>query len=180
MPKQPFNRNQKGKPSEREYRVNEDIHWRGNVRIVGEGIESKVVPVEEAKQLAEDMELDLIEINPAVNPPVMKIANFSKMMYEQKKADKKKNGGKPMKEIQLKVNIAENDMKTKANHARKFVEEGSRVKVVLSMRGRELARREQNKATILRFIEMVSDVATAESMPKDEGNRCVVFLKQKK
>lgn len=180
MQKPQSNKGQKGKPFDREYRVNGDIHWRGDVRIVGEGIESKIVPVDVAKRMAESMELDLVEINPTSNPPVMKIVNYSKMMYELKKADKKKNNAKPMKEIQLKVNIAENDMRTKANHARKFIEDGSRVKVVLSMRGRELSRREQNKATILRFIEMLSDVALAESMPKDEGNRCVVFLKQKK
>ena len=102
------------------------------------------------------------------------------MVYELKKSLKKnKQQAKPPKEIQLSVNIADNDLKTKENKARQFLEEGFKVKVILSMRGRELARRDENKKSILRFIVDLEEVAVAESQPKDEGNRTIVILKRK-
>ena len=84
-----------------------------------------------------------------------------------------------MKEIQLSVNISEHDLQTKVNNARKFIEGGSKVKVVLSMRGRELVRREENKRSILEFIVALENVAIPEAQPRDEGNRTVVILKKK-
>jgi len=84
-----------------------------------------------------------------------------------------------LKEIQLSVNIAKHDLETKANNARKFLEDGSRVRVVLSMKGRELSRREENKKSILEFIVMLDDVAVPETTPRDEGNRTSVILKKK-
>jgi translation initiation factor IF-3 len=102
------------------------------------------------------------------------------MLYEMKKAAKKsKQNAKPLKEIQLSVNIAKHDLETKANNARKFLEDGSRVRVVLSMKGRELSRREENKKSILEFIVMLDDVAVPETTPRDEGNRTSVILKKK-
>lgn len=164
----------------KKFRVNDEIRTYGNVRIVGDGIESKIVTLNEAKTIADSMELDLVEIQRNSDTPIVRICNYEKMLYELKKNSKKnKPQGKPMKEIQLSVNIASNDLKTKANHARKFLEEGSRVKVVLSMRGRELARRDANKKSILEFIELLDDISIPESMPKDEGNRTIVYLKRK-
>ena len=84
-----------------------------------------------------------------------------------------------MKEVQLSVNISEHDLETKANNARKFIENGNRVKVTLTMRGRELVRREENKRSILEFIVMMDDVAVPESQPRDEGNKTTVILKRK-
>jgi translation initiation factor IF-3 len=124
------------------FRVNEEIKFNGNVRIVGEGIESKVIPMSEARKIADDMELDLVEIQGKSDVPIIKVCNYEKMLYELKKAAKKnKNQSKPLKEIQLSVSIAKHDLETKVNNAKKFIEEGSKVKVILSMRGRELARR---------------------------------------
>lgn len=164
----------------KKFRVNDEIKVYGNVRIVGDNIESKVITLREAKSIAESMELDLVEIQRNAEIPILRICNYDKMLYEMKKnAKKNKAQTKPLKEIQLSVNIAENDLKTKANHARKFLEEGSRVKVVLSMRGRELARRNANKKSILEFIEELEDISVPESMPKDEGNRTIVYLKRK-
>ena len=97
-----------------------------------------------------------------------------------KKLEKKnKHNSKPLKEVQLTVNIAKHDLETKVNNARKFIENGNRVKVVLSMKGRELSRREENKKSILEFIVMLEDVAVPESTPRDEGNRTTVILKRK-
>lgn len=162
------------------FRVNDEIRVGGNVRIVGEGIESKVVAMSEARKIAEDMELDLVEIQGKSDVPIVKVCNYEKMLYELKKAAKKnKQQVKPLKEIQLSVNIAKHDLETKANNAKKFIEDGSRVRVTLTMKGRELSRREDNKKSILEFIVMMDDVAIPESAPKDEGNKTVVILKKR-
>ncbi len=162
------------------FRINDEIRVGGNVRIVGEGIESKVVTMSEARKIAEDMELDLVEIQGKSDVPIVKVCNYEKMLYELKKAAKKnKQQVKPLKEIQLSVNIAKHDLETKANNAKKFIEDGSRVRVTLAMKGRELSRREDNKKSILEFIVMMDDVAIPESAPKDEGNKTVVILKKR-
>ena len=162
------------------FRVNEEIRFNGNVRIVGEGIESKIIPMSEAREIAEEMELDLVELQGKSDVPIIKVCNYEKMLYELKKAAKKnKNQAKPLKEIQLSVNIAKHDLETKVNNAKKFIEDGSRVKVTLSMKGRELARREDNKKSILEFIVMMDEVAIPEATPRDEGNKTVVILKKR-
>lgn len=162
------------------FRINDELSGNYDVRIVGENIESKVVTLEEAKKIAYDMELDLIELNDKNNPPIMKIASYEKLIYELKKnAKKNKQTAKPLKEIQLSVNISEHDLQTKANSARKFIENGNKVKATLSMKGRELTRREENKRSILEFIVMLEDVAIPESQLRDDGNKTIVILKKK-
>ena len=162
------------------FKVNEEIKLYGNVRVVGEGIESKVVPIAEARSMAESMELDLVLLNANGNEPVIKLCNYEKMLYEMKRmAKKNKQTAKPLKDIQLSVNIAKHDMETKANNARRFLEDGSRVRVTLTMRGREMARHEENKKSILEFIVMLDDVAVPEAAPRDDGNRTSVILKRR-
>jgi translation initiation factor IF-3 len=126
------------------------------------------------------MELDLVEIQSNLEIPIIRICNYEKMLYELKKSAKKtKQNTKPLKEIQLSVNIAKHDLETKANSARKFLEDGSRVRVILSMKGREMSRREENKKSILEFIVMLEDIAVPEAALRDEGNRTSVILKKK-
>ena len=162
------------------FRVNDEIRFSGNVRIVGEGIESEIVPMAEARRRAEKMELDLVEIQGKLDVPIIRICNYEKMLYELKKnAKKNKQQAKPMKDIQLSVNIAKHDRETKANSARRFIEDGSRVRVTLSMKGRELSRREENKRSILEFIVMLEDIAVPEAAPRDDGNKTSVILKKK-
>lgn len=163
------------------YRTNSDIKIGGSakVRVCGEGIESKVVTMYQARKMAEELELDIIEINSSADTPVMKIADYDKMMYDLKKRQKKQKTSQ-LKEIQLTVNIARNDMETKARKARDFINGGDKVKVVLRMKGRELSRRDENKRSILEFVTMLEDCSVPESMPKDEGNKTVVILKKKK
>jgi translation initiation factor IF-3 len=94
-----------------------------------------------------------------------------------------KNNKKPsvtLKEIQLSTNIASNDLLVKANKARKFISEGDKVKVVLTMRGRELSRRDDSKKCLYEFIDMLSDISVPEALPRDERNKCFVILKKKK
>ena len=162
------------------FRVNDEIRFKGNVRIVGEGIESRIVTMAEASKIADEMELDLVEIQGNLEIPIIRICNYEKMLYELKKSAKKnKQSAKPLKEIQLSVNIAKHDLETKANNARKFLEDGSRVRVTLSMKGRELSRREENKKSILEFVVLLEDVAVPEAALRDEGNKTVVTLKRK-
>ena len=163
-----------------EYRINDEIDFYGQVRVVGENANNEVMSIDKARKLAESLDLDLVEINSRVTPPIMKVCNYEKMVYELKKTLKKnRQQAKPPKEIQLSVNIAENDLKTKENQARKFIEDGFKVKVILIMKGRELSRRMENKKTIFKFIADLEDAAAAESLPKDEGTRTIVFLKRK-
>lgn len=162
------------------FRVNDEIRFSGNVRIVGEGIESEVVHISKARRIAEDMGLDLVEIQSKSDVPIIKICNYEKMLYELKKAAKKnKQQSKPLKDVQLSVNIAKHDLETKANNAKKFIEDGCRVRVTLAMKGRELTRREDNKKSILEFIVMMDEVAVPEAAPRDEGNKTVVILKKR-
>ena len=163
-----------------DYRINDDIYGYSQVRIIGDDVESKVVSLKEAKNIAESMDLDLIEINSKVNPPILRICDYSKFLYELKKnAKKNKQTQTQVKEIQLSVSIAQHDLETKAKQAINFLSKGDKVKVVLVMRGRELSRREENKRSILSFIEFVGENGVVESM-KDEGNKTIVILKKSK
>ena len=164
-----------------EYRINDEITLSCPVRIIGDGIESQIMSLNEAKKLAESLDLDLIEINGKITPAIIRIANYEKMMYEFKKSAKKakQNQTKPLKEIQLSANIAKHDIETKGNKAKEFIADGSKVKVVLTLKGREMTRRDENKKSLLEFIEYMSDVSVPEAMPRDEGNKTIVILKKK-
>jgi translation initiation factor IF-3 len=162
------------------FKVNEEIKLYGNVRIVGEGIESRIVPISEARKIAEEMELDLVDLGGKQETPVLKICNYEKMVYEMKKAAKRnKQSAKPLKEIQLRTNIADHDLGIKAQKAREFLESGSRVRVVLTIKGRELLRREESKKPILKFIVSLDDIAIPESELRDEGNKTSIILKKR-
>lgn len=162
------------------HRINDEIYGIKEVRLTGDGIEPQVLSLYEAKKIAKEMELDLVEINANARPPVLKIMNYEKWLYEQKKlTKKKKHNTQDLKEVQLSTNIASNDLNTKVNRAKEFIEAGHKVKVVLTMRGRELSRREESKRSLLEFIVKMDEVALPESNLRDEGNKCIVILKRK-
>lgn len=173
----------KNKSNEPNFRVNDEIFIDGSpmIRLISTDGSNEICHISEARKKAEEIGLDLVEISPNAKPPVLKITNYQKMLYELKKNTKKQqHNAKPLKEIQLSVSIAENDLKVKANNARKFIEGGSKVKVVLSMKGREKIRRDENKKSIYIFIDMLSDIAVPEALPKDEGDsKTIVILKKK-
>lgn len=163
-----------------DYQINEEISGYHQVRIIGDNIESQIVSLVEAKQIAKEMEMDLVVINTKTNPPILKICNYSKFLYEQKKlAKKNKQNQTHVKEIQLSVNIANHDLETKVKQAINFLKHGDKVKVVLTMKGRELIRREENKRCINMFIELVNEFGAVESR-KDENNKTIVILKKNK
>lgn len=162
------------------HRINDEIYGYSQVRIIGDNIESKIVSLKEAKEIAESMEMDLVEINNKVNPPILRICDYNKFLYELKKnAKKNKQTQTQVKEIQISVNIAQHDLETKAKQAIKFLNQGDKVKIVLTMRGRELNRREENKRSIQTFIELIGTNGVIETM-KDEGNKTIVILKKSK
>lgn len=168
-----------------EPRINDEIVGYEKVRLIfksddGEN-KSIVISIDEARRRADKFGKDLIEINAKADPPILKIEDYSKYLYELKKQIK--NNKKPsttLKEIQLSTNIAINDLLVKANKAKKFISDGDKVKVVLTMRGRELSRRDESKKCLYEFIEMLSEVSVPETLPRDEGNKCTVILKKKK
>ena len=175
----------KKKESIVEPRINNEIRGYQMVRVVyddpnGEKF-NKVLALDEAKKRAQKLNLDLVEINSKTDPPIVRIVNYSKYLYELKKSLKQKQKkSSETKEVQLSVNISEHDIAVKANKAREFINNGDKVKVVLKMRGRELSRRDVSKKSLFVFVEALSDCAVAENMPKDEGNKCIVYLKKKK
>ena len=178
---------QRRKP-EKEPRINREITAEGDVRVIYKGRNgdepfNMVTSLKEAARTAARMELDLIEVNTSGTVPILLIDNYSKYRFEQKKSEKERkrnSSAGQLKEIQITTNISEHDMGVKARAAERFIKDGDKVKVVLKMRGRELGRREQSKKSILQFITMLEDVAVPESMPRDEGNKCIVILKKKK
>lgn len=181
-------RNNIKKEKIQEPRINEELKGYGTMRLIykevaGENNENdfvKIVTYNEALNYSKQYGLDLIEINGSTTPPIVKLQDYSKYLYELKKAQKqKKKNNISCKEINLKVNISDHDLEIKANKAKEFIKNGDKVKVILTIRGRELGRREQSKECFYKFLEMMSDVANIENLGKDEGNKVISFLKKK-
>lgn len=167
-----------------EPRINDELKGNYDVRVIytqNEQQRNEVMHITKALAIANSLQLDLIEINGKVTPPIVRVDNYEKWLYnEKKKAKENKQKKSELKEIQLSVNIAKNDMEVKLKKAKEFIENGDKVKVVLTLRGREKARREESKRCLYEFLLMINDIATPETMPKDEGNRSIVILKRKK
>ena len=164
----------------KKHKLNGEVRF-PSVRVVGRG-DSQIMSSRDAFFLASDEGKDLILINENADPPVVRIDNYNKFLYELDKAEKEKKKNSQQsetKEIQLSLNIGEHDMMTKAKKATEIIEKGSKVKCVLSLRGREKARPQMGELVILKFSEMVEN-AVPEAMPKMEGFRWMIFLKRKK
>jgi translation initiation factor IF-3 len=163
--------------------INEQIRAK-EVRLIDEnGDQAGIVSIEEALEKAHEAELDLVLIAPMANPPVCKIIDFGKFRYEQarkEKEAKKKQKVIEIKEVRLSPNIDVNDIKTKANMARKFIEKGDKVKVTLRFRGREMAHMQESRHVLDDFHSMLEDIAVIDKPPRVEGRNMVMFLTQKK
>jgi len=136
-----------------------------------------------AMRLAEEAGVDLVKIAPNAKPPVCRIVDYGKFRYEQtrkEKEAKKKQKVVEIKEIRLSPNIDTNDLNTKTQNARKFLEKGNRVKVTLRFRGREMAHMAQSKHILDDFAETLADVAVVDKEPKVEGRSMTMFLAEKK
>ena len=148
-----------------------------------EGEQLGIMSARDAMKLAREAGLDLVKIAPTAKPPVCKIIDYGKYKYEldkKEKEAKKKQKVIDVKEVRLSPNIEENDMKTKANMARKFLEKGDKVKVTLRFRGREMAHMGSSKHVLDDFAELLSDIAVIDKPAKLEGRSMQMFLTEKR
>lgn len=165
-----------------EYRINNQIFAR-EVRIVGDNIESTVVPTAKALAIAENKGLDLVEISATANPPVCRIIDYSKFLYQQKKRQKeiKANQVKiSVKEIRFGPQTDDHDYDFKLKHAHEFLEEGNKVKAFVYFRGRSIVFKEQGEVLLLRFANDLEDIGKVEQMPELMGKRMTMFIAPKK
>ena len=163
--------------------INEQIRDK-EIRVISEdGEQLGVMSAKEAMKLAKEAGLDLVKIAPAAKPPVCKIIDFGKYRYELARKVKeaiKKQKVIDVKEVRLSPNIEANDLNTKVNAARKFIQKGDKVKVTLRFRGREMAHMASSKKILDDFAEMLTDVAVVEKPPKLEGRSIMMFLTEKR
>ncbi len=153
------------------------------VRVVGENVDGSIVSLREAQNMADNIGLDLVEIAPTANPPVCKIMDYKKFLYEQKKKQKeiKANAAKVvMKEIRMGPNTDDHDFNFKLKHAIKFLEDGAKLKVFVFFKGRSIIYKEKGEVILLRFAQEIEDYGKVEQMPKMEGKRMIMFITSKK
>jgi translation initiation factor IF-3 len=150
---------------------------------VGDNVETGIFQLRDAMNIAEEMGLDLVEISPKANPPVCKIMEYKKFLYEQKKKQKEikaKSAKVVVKEIRLGPNTDEHDFNFKLKHAIKFIEEGAKIKVDVFFKGRSIVYKEKGEYILLRFAQEMEEIAKVESLPKLEGKRMIMILAPKK
>ena len=164
------------------------------VRLVGDNLEavsqtagrevtSDVYPTRQILQWADRMELDVVEISPKARPPVVRIMDVKKFIYDRKKKEKElkaKAHKTVIKEIRFGPNTDDHDFEFKLKHARKFLEEGSKVKAYVFFRGRTIVFKDRGQLLLLRFIKELEEVGAAEALPKMEGRRMIVIIQPKK
>ena len=164
-----------------QYRINEQIRVR-EVRIVGDG-GSTVVPTREALDMARDQGVDLVEISPNANPPVCRLIDYSKFLYQQKKRQKEMKAKQvkvEVKEIRFGPQTDEHDYQFKLKHAKEFLEEGNKVRAYVFFRGRSILFKEQGEVLLLRFANDLEEYGKVEGMPSLEGKKMFLYLAPKK
>ncbi|MDR2498591.1 MAG: translation initiation factor IF-3 [Tannerellaceae bacterium] len=165
-----------------QYRINEQIRVR-EIRIVGENVEQGIYSIAEGLRMAEEQGLDLIEISPNAAPPVCKIADFQKFLYQQKKRQKEQKAKSVkiiVKEIRFGPQTDDHDYNFKLKHAKSFLEEGAKVKAYVFFKGRSILFKEQGEVLLLRFANDLEDYGKVEQMPLLEGKRMIIMLTPKK
>jgi len=164
-------------------RINDEIRA-PRVRVIDEnGTQIGIITIQEARRTAEERGYDLIEISPNANPPVCKLLDYGKYRYEQMKKEKlqrKHQQQTQVKEIRLHPNTDDHDFEYKARHARRFLEEGNKVKATVIFKGREITYQDQGKEILLRLLEIVEDVTKVEQQPKMEGRSMIMMLAPEK
>ena len=153
------------------------------MRVVGDNVEPAVMSTRDAIQLAREMELDLVEISPKADPPVCRIIEYKKFLYDQKKKQKEikaKQQKVVVKEIRFGPNTDDHDFNFKLKHAKKFLEEGSKLKAYVFFRGRTIVFKERGEILLLKFAQELEEYGTVEQLPKLEGKRMTVLFNPKK
>ena len=153
------------------------------VRVVGEGVDNEIHSIREALKIADEMGLDLVEISPNANPPVCKLMDYKKFLFDQKKKQKEikaKATKVVIKEIRLGPQTDDHDFEFKLNHAKRFLEDGAKVKVDVFFHGRSIDYKDQGEIILLKFAQALADYGKVESMPKLEGKRMLMMIAPKK
>ena len=169
------------KEQQQEHRTNHMIRV-PEVRLVGENIEPGVYPTADALKMAQAQELDLVEISPAAVPPVCKIIDYNKFLYDKKKKEKEmkaKSKTSEVKEVRFTPNTDDHDFEFKTKHAEKFLLDGNKVKAHVQFKGRAIMFKERGELLLLKFADRLKDVGALEGMPKMEGKRMQVMFAPK-
>jgi translation initiation factor IF-3 len=169
------------KEQQQEHRTNHMIKV-PQVRLVGDNIEVGVYSISEAQRIANDMGLDLVEISPQADPPVCKVIDYNKFLYEKKKKEKEmkaKSKVSEVKEIRFTPNTDDHDFDFKSKHAENFLKDGNKVKAYVQFKGRAIMFKERGELLLLKFAERLVEVGTLESMPKLEGKRMFAIFAPK-
>jgi translation initiation factor IF-3 len=165
------------KEQQAEHRINHLIRV-PEVRLVGENIEVGVYSIQDALRIANEQGLDLVEISPNAVPPVCKVIDYNKFLYEKKKKDKEmkaKSKASEVKEIRFTPNTDDHDFDFKAKHAEKFLKDGDKVKAYVQFKGRAIQFKERGELLLLKFAERLNEVGVLEGMPKMEGKRMLAI-----
>ncbi|MBK8706837.1 MAG: translation initiation factor IF-3 [Saprospiraceae bacterium] len=152
-------------------------------KIVGEPVEPGIYPTRKVREWADQSELDVVEISPNANPPVVRIVDFNKFVYERKKKEKEiksKAAKTVIKEIRFGPNTDDHDFEFKSRHAKTFLEEGAKVKAYVQFKGRAIVFKERGELLLLKFLKELEEVGAPEAMPKMEGRRMIVMISPKK
>ena len=169
------------KEQQQEHRTNHMIKV-PNVRLVGENIEVGIYTTAEAQRIANEQGLDLVEISPQADPPVCKVIDYNKFLYEKKKREKDmkaKSKVSEVKEIRFTPNTDDHDFDFKSKHAENFLKDGNKVKAYVQFKGRAIMFKERGELLLLKFAERLVEVGTLESMPKLEGKRMFAIFAPK-
>lgn len=165
-----------------QYRINDRIRV-PEVRLVGENVTNGVYPIEKALQIAESHEMDLVEISPNADPPVCRITDYQKFLYQQKKRQKEQKAKSVrvvVKEIRFGPQTDDHDYNFKLRHAKEFLDEGAKVKAYVFFKGRSILFKEQGEVLLLRFANDLEEYAKLDQMPVLEGKRMTIMLSPKK
>src|SRR6195256_2525405 len=166
---------------EPEHRINHLIRV-PQVRLVGDNVTVGVYPTAEALKMAQAQELDLVEISPQADPPVCKIIDYNKFLYDKKKKDKEmkaKSKVSEVKEIRFTPNTDDHDFNFKAKHAENFLKDGNKVKAYVQFKGRAIQFQDRGQLLLLKFAERLAEVGVLENMPKMEGKRMLAMFAPK-
>lgn len=151
--------------------------------MVGEGVEPKICSIDDAMKIANTLGLDLVEISPNVDPPVCKVIDYKKFIYDQKKkqkAIKSKAQKVVIKELRFGPNTGEHDFDFKLKHAKSFLEDGAKVKAFVFFRGRSIVFKDQGQILLLKLAQALEDIGVVENMPKLEGKKMIMIIAPKK
>ena len=170
------------KREEDQHRINEKIMAR-EIRLIMDGAEPIIISTAEAMKMAEEQDVDLVEISPNATPPVCKLMDYRKFLYNQKRKEKElkaKQSKVELKEIRFGPNTDEHDFNFKLAHARKFLEQGNKLKAYVFFRGRTIVFKDRGEILLLKFVTELEDIGTVEQLPKLEGKRMIIMINPKK